>query len=147
LQKSEEKKWSTITSENIKVKKKAIYLSVNLITHCLLQSILMRWRWSNMITVKSNKNEKDENLYSTVRYNFTWLKEKLLTLSLLKMKNEMSLDVSIEIMSHRLHSMMYQQLKITRSWVHYAIMLFFEAVFAFASTLDKNMTYVSHHYA
>ncbi len=60
-----------IASENIEVKKKAIYSSVNLIMHCLLQLILMRQRRSNMIMTRSDKNEKDENLYLTVRYNLT----------------------------------------------------------------------------
>ncbi len=144
MQKNEEKKQSMITSENVEVKKKAIYSSVNLVTHCLLQSILTRWRWSNVIMIRSDENERSENFYSTVKYNLTWLKEKLLTFSLLKMKNETSLDVNLEIIIHCLCSMMHRQLKMTWNWVHHAIMLSYEAVLAFASTLDENMTCVSH---
>jgi len=147
LQKSKEKKQSMTASENIEVKKKAIYSSVNLITHCLLQSTLTRWRQSNVIIMRSDENEKDESLYSTVKYNFTWLKEKSLTLSLLKMKSEMSLDANVEMMIHRLRSMMHQQLKMTRDWVHHAIVLSHEAMLAFASTLDENTTHVNRRCA
>ncbi len=136
-----------ITSENIKVKKKAIYSSANLITHCLLQLILTRRRWSDVTTIKSDKNERNESLYSTVRYNLTWLREKLFTLSLLKMKSETSLDASIEMMSHRQRSTMHRQLKMTQDWVHHVIMLSYEAVFAFASTLNESTTCVSHRCA
>ncbi len=138
LQKNEEKKWSMIISKNIKVKRRVIYSSVNLIMHCLLQSILTRWRWSNMIIMRSDENEKDKNLYSTVKYNLIWLKEKLLTLSLLKMKSEISFNASIEMMIHHSCSMIHRQLKMMQDWVHHAIMLFYEAVLAFASTLDEN---------
>ncbi len=147
MQKNEEKKQSMIASKNIKVKRKAIYLSANLVMHCLLQSTLTRWRWSNVITTRSDKNEKSENLYSTVKYNFIWLKEKLLTLSLLKTKSETSLNASVEAMIHRLRSMTHQQLKITQDWVHYAIMLSYEVMLAFASMLDESTTHVSHHCA
>ena len=133
-----------ITSENIKVKKKAIYSSVNLVMHCLLQSTLTRWRWSNMMMIKSDKKKRNESLYSTVRYNFTWLKEKSFTFSLLKMKSEMSLDASIETMIHCLRSMMHQQLKMTWNWVHHAIMLSYKAMLAFASMFDESTTCVSH---
>ncbi len=132
-----------IADKNVEVKKKVIYSSANLIMHCLLQSILTRWRWSNMMTTRSDKNERSENFYSTVRYNFTWLKEKLFTLSLSKMKSETSLDASIETMSHRQRSTMHRQLKMTWNWVHHAIMLSHEAVFAFASTFDESTTCVS----
>ncbi len=145
--KNEEKKQSIIASKNIEVKKEVIYLSANLVMHCLLQLILMRRRRSDVMTTRSDKNEKDENLYSTVKYNLTWLRKKLLTLSLSKMKSKTSLDASIEMMSYRLHSMMHQQLKMTWSWVHHAIMLSYEAVFAFASTLDESTTYVNHRCA
>ncbi len=136
-----------IASENIEVKKKAIYSSVNLIMHCLLQLTLTRRRWSNVMTTRSDENERSENLYSTVKYNLIWLKEKSLTLLLLKMKSEISLDASIETMIHRLRSMMHRQLKMTQDWVHHAIMLFHEAVFAFASMLDESTTHVSHRCA
>jgi len=129
------------------VKKEIIYSSMNLIMHCLLQLILMRWRWSDVMTMKSNENKKSKNFYSTVKYNFTWLKEKLLTLSLSKMKNETSFDASVEMMNHHSCNMMHQQLKMMQSWVHDAIMLFFEAVFIFASTLNENMTCMNHHCA
>ncbi len=143
LWKNEEKKRSMIASKNIEVKGKAIYSSVNLVTYCLLQSILIRRRWSNMMTTRSDKDERDKSLYSTVKYNLTWLKEKLLTLSLSKMKSEMSFDASVEMMNHYLCSMMHRQLKMTQDWVHHAIMLSYEAVFAFASTLNENTTCVS----
>ncbi len=130
-------------NENIKVKKKVIYLSVNLVMHCLLQLILMRWRWSDMTTIRSDENERDESFYLTVKYNFTWLKEKLLTFSLSKMKSEMSLDASVETVNHHSRSMMHQQLKMMQDWIHHAIMLFHEAVFAFASMFDESTTYVS----
>ncbi len=136
-----------IANENVKVKRKAIYSLVNLIMHCLLQSTLTRWRRSNMMMTRSDKNEKNKNLYSTVKYNFTWLKEKLLILSLLKMKSEMSLDANVEIMIHHLHSMMHRQLKMTRNWIHHAIVLSYKAMLAFASTLDESTTYVSRHCA
>ncbi len=132
-----------ITSENIEVKKKAIYLSVNLVTHCLLQSILTRWRWSNVMITRSDKDERDESLYSTVKYNLTWLREKLLTLSLSKTKNETSLDASVEMINHRLRSTMHRQLKMTWDWVHHIIVLSYEAVLAFASTLNENTTHVN----
>ncbi len=136
-----------IASKNVEVKKKAIYSSANLITHYLLQLIFTRWRWSDVMTTRSDKNEKDENLYSTVRYNLTWLREKLLILSLSKMKSETNLDASVETRSYHSCSMMHQQLKMTQNWVHHAIMLSYEAVFAFASTLDESTTYVSHRCA
>jgi len=129
------------------VKKRVIYLSVNLVTHCLFQSTFTRWRWSNVTMMRSNKNERNENLYSTVKYNLTWLREKSLTFSLLKMKSKTSLDASIKIMIHRLHSMMHWQLKMTQDWVHHAIMLSYEAMLAFASTLDENTTCVNHRCA
>ncbi len=72
------------------------------------------------------------------------MREKLLTLSLSKMKSKMSLDASVEMMSHRLRSMMHQQLKMTQDWIHHVIMLSYEAVLAFASMLDENTTCVSH---
>ena len=147
LWKSKEKKWSMIASKNIEVKRKAIYLLMNLIMHCLLQLILIRQRWSDVMMIRSDKNEKDKSLYSTVKYNFIWLKEKLLTLSLLKTKSETSLNASVEAMIHRLRSMTHQQLKITQDWVHYAIMLSYEVMLAFASMLDESTTHVSHHCA
>ncbi len=113
--------------------------------HYLLQSRFTRWRWSNVMITRSDKDEKDENLYSTVKYNLTWLREKLLTLSLSKMKSETSLNASIEIMNHCQRSMMHWQLKMTWSWVHHAIVLFHEAILAFASTLDEDTTCVNHH--
>ena len=143
LQKNEEKKWLMIASENIEVKREAIYLSVNLIMHCLLQSTFTRWRWSNVMITRSNKNEKDESLYSIVKYNLTWLKEKSLTLSLLKMKSKMSFNASIETIIHHLHNMMHRQLKMTQDWVHHAIILSHEAMLAFVSMLDESMTHVS----
>ncbi len=133
-----------IISENIKVKKKAIYSSVNLVMHCLLQSILTRQRRSNMMMMRSDENERNENLYSTIRYNLTWLKEKLLTLLLSKTKNETSLDASIETMSHHQRSMTHRQLKMTQDWVYHIIMLSYEAVLAFASMFNENSTHVSH---
>ncbi len=144
LQKSKEKKWSTITNKNVEVKKEAIYSSMNFVMHCLLQSTFTRWRWSNVMMMRSDKNEKDESFYSTVRYNLTWLKKKSLTFSLLKTKNETSLDASVEMIIHCLRSMMHQQLKMTWSWVHHAIMLSYKAVFTFASIFNKNTTCVSH---
>ena len=133
-----------IANENVEVKRKAIYSSVNLVTHCLLQSTLTRRRQSNMMITRSDKNEKDENFYSIVRYNFTWLKEKSLILSLSKMKSETSLDASIETMIHCSRSIMHRQLKMMRDWVHHAIMLSHEAMLTFASTLDESTTCVSH---
>ncbi len=118
-----------------------------LISNSLLQSIFTRWRWSNMMMTRSDENERNENLYSTVKYNLTWLREKSLTLSLSKTKSEMSLDASVETMIHRLHSMMHRQLKMTQDWVHHAIMLSHEAMLAFASTLDESMTHVSRRCA
>jgi hypothetical protein len=85
------------------VKKKAIYSLMNLVMHCLLQMILTRWRWSNAMMTRSD--EKNENLYSTVRYNLTWLKKKLLTFSLSKTKNKKSSSIDVETMIHRLHDM------------------------------------------
>ncbi len=93
---------------------------------------------------RSDENEKDENLYLIVRYNFTYWKEKLLTLSLLKTKSETSLDANIKTMNYCQRSTMHQQLKMTWSWVHHVIMLFYEAVLAFASMLNESKTYVSH---
>ncbi len=130
-------------SENIEVKRKAIYSSMNLIMHCLLQLKLTRWRRSDVMMMKSDKNEKSESLYLTVKYNLIWLRKKLFTFSLLKMKSEMSLDANVETISHHQRSMMHQQLKMMQDWIHHAIMLFHEAVFTFASTLDENTTYVS----
>jgi len=127
------------------VKRRTIYSSVNLIMHCLLQLILTRWRWNDVMMMKSDENERSKNFYSTVKYNFTWLRKKLLILSLLKMKSKMNLDVSIEMMNHHSRSMMHWQLKMTWSWVHHAIVLLFKTVFAFASMLDENMTCVNHH--
>ena len=136
-----------ITSKNIKVKKKVIYSSVNLIMHCLLQSRLTRWRQSDVMTIRSDENERSENFYLTVKYNLTWLKEKLFTLSLLKMKSKTSLDASVETMNHHQRSMIHRQLKMTWDWVHYAIVLSHEAVLAFASTFDENTTCVSRRCA
>jgi len=85
------------------VKKKAIHSLMNLVMHCLLQMILTRWRWSNAMMTRSD--EKNENFYSTVRYNLTWLKKKLLTFSLSKTKNKKSSSVDVETMIHRLHDM------------------------------------------
>ena len=133
-----------IANKNVEVKEETIYSSVNLITHCLLQSILTRWRRSDATMTRSDKDEESENLYSIVKYNLTWLKEKLLTLSLLKTKSKTSLDASVEVMNHCSRSTMHQQLKMMWSWVHNAIVLFFEAVFAFASTLNENITHVSY---
>ena len=99
------------------------------------------------MTTRSDKNEKDENFYSTVKYNLTWLKEKSLTLSLSKTKSKMSLDANVETIIHCLCSIMHQQLKMTQDWVHHVIMLSYEAVLAFASTLNESTTYVSHHCA
>jgi len=127
------------------VKKEAIYLSVNLVTHYLLQIILTRWRWSDVMMMKSDK--KDENFYLTIKYNLTWLKEKLFTLSLLKMKSEKSLSVNIETMIHYLHDMMHQNLKMTWNWVHHVIMLLFKAMLAVASMLDENTACVNYHCA
>ena len=135
-----------IADKNVKVKEKIIYSLMNLIMHCLLQSIFIKWRWSDMMMMKSDKNEKNESLYSTVKYNLTWLKEKLFTFSLLKIKSEMNLDVNIEMMNHHLRSIMHWQLKMMQDWVYDIIMLFFEAVFAFASTLNESTTCVNHHY-
>ena len=120
---------------------------MNLVTYCLLQSILTRWRRSDVTTTRSDENEKSENLYSTVRYNLTWLREKLLTLLLSKMKSETSLDASVEAMSHHQRSTTHRQLKMTRSWVHHVIMLSHEAVLAFASTLDESTTRVNRRCA
>ncbi len=136
-----------IADKNVEVKREAIYSSVNLVTHCLLQLILTRRRWSDMMITRSDKNERNESLYSTVKYNLTWLREKLLTVSLSKTKSETSLDASIEMMNHYQRSMMHWQLKMTQDWVHHVIMLSHEAVLAFASTLDESTTHVSHHWA
>ncbi len=136
-----------IIDKNIEVKAETIYSSANLVTHCLLQSILTRWRWSNVMMIRSDKDEKSKSLYSTVKYNLTWLREKLLTLSLSKMKSKTSLNAIVEMMNHHLCSMMHQQLKMMQDWVYDAIMLFFEAVFAFASTLNENTTYVNRRCA
>ncbi len=57
------------------MKKKVIYLSANLVMHYLLQSILTRQRWSDMMMTRSDENEKDESLYSTVKYNLTCWEE------------------------------------------------------------------------
>ena len=85
------------------MKKKAIYSLMNLVMHCLLQMILTRWRWSNAMMTRSD--EKNENFYSTVRYNLTWLKKKLFTFSLSKTKNKKSSSVDVETMIHDLHDM------------------------------------------
>ncbi len=136
-----------IASENIEVKKKAIYSSANLIMHCLLQLTFTRRRRSDVMTTRSDKNKKDESLYSTVRYNLTWLREKSLTLSLSKTKSETSLNANVEIMIHRLRSTMHWQLKMMWSWVHHAIVLSHEAVLAFASMLNENTTHVNRRCA
>ncbi len=136
-----------IADENVKVKEETIYSLANLIMHYLLQLILTRQRWSNATTMRSDENERDKNFYSTVKYNLIWLKEKLLILSLSKMKNEMSLDASIETMSHCLRSTTHQQLKMTWNWVHDAIMLLFKAVLTFASMLNESTTHVNHRCA
>ncbi len=136
-----------IASENIEVKKKVIYSSANLITHCLLQSRFTRWKQSDVMMTRSDENERSKNLYSTVKYNLTWLREKLLTLSLSKTKSETSLDASVETMNHHQRSIMHWQLKMTQDWVHHAIMLSHEAVLAFASMLDESTTCVNHRCA
>ncbi len=147
LQATQVLRWNVdeIASKNVEVKRKAIYSSVNLIMHCLLQIILTRWRWSNIMMMRSDKRNK--NFYSTVKYNLTWLREKLLTLSLLKTKSEKSLSVDVKMMIHCLHDMMHWNLKMTWDWVHHAIVLLFEAMLAFASILDENTTHVSYHCA
>ena len=96
-----------IANKNIEVKEEVIYSLVNLVMHYSLQLILTRWRWSDIIMIRSDENEKDESLYSIVKYNFTWLKEKLFIFSLLKMKSETSLDASVEMMNHHSRSMMH----------------------------------------
>ena len=53
--------------------------------------------------------------------------------------SKLDLMISLDIM--------HWNLKMMWSWVHHAIVLFFEAVLAFASTLDENTTCVSHHCA
>ena len=112
--KNEEKKQSMIASKNVEVKKKVIYSSANLIMHCLLQLILTRWRWSDVMMIKSDENERNENLYSTVKYNLTCWERKLLALSLSKMKNEIISNVSDEMLSHHSRSMIHHQLKKAR---------------------------------
>ncbi len=134
-----------IASKNTKMKRRVIYSSMNLITHCLLQSILTRQRRSNVMITRSDKDKRSENFYSTVKYNLAWLREKLLTFSLSKTKSKTSLDASVETMNHRLCSMMHRQLKMTWDWVHHAIMLSHEAVFTFASTLNESTTYVNYY--
>ncbi len=109
--KSKEKKWSMIASKNVEVKRKAIYLLMNLIMHCLLQLILTRQRWSDVMMIRSDENEKDKSLYSTVKYNLTCWEEKPLTFSLSKMKSEIISSVSNEMLNHHLRSMMHHQLK------------------------------------
>ncbi len=107
----------------------------------------MRRRWSDAMMTRSDKNEKNKSLYSTIKYNLIWLREKLLTFSLSKMKSKMSLDASIEVMNHCLRSMMHWQLKMMQDWVHNVIVLFCEVILAFASTLNESTTCVSHHCA
>ena len=97
--------------------------------------------------MRSDENERSESLYSTVRYNLTCWEEKLFTLSLLKMKSKMGLDASVEVINHHQRSMTHRQLKMTWDWAHYAIMLSYEAVLAFASTLDESTTCVSYRCA
>ncbi len=97
--------------------------------------------------MRSDENERSESLYSTVRYNLTCWEEKLFTLSLLKMKSKMSLDASVEVINHHQRSMTHWQLKMTWDWAHHAIMLSYEAVLAFASTLDESTTCVSYRCA
>ncbi len=113
LWKNEEKKQLMIASENVEVKKRAIYSSVNLITHCLLQLILTRQRWSDVMITKSDEDEKSKSFYSTVKYNLTCWEKKLLTFSLSKIKSKMILNVSNEMLNHYLCSAMHHQLKKT----------------------------------
>ncbi len=120
---------------------------MNLITHCLLQSILTKQRWSNMMITRSDKDKRSEHFYSTIKYNLTWLKKKLLTFSLSKMKSKTSFNASVETMNYHLCSMMHRQLKMMWDWVYHAIMLSYEAVFTFASTLDESTTCVNYHCA
>ncbi len=60
-----------IADENIEVKEKIIYSSINLIMHCLLQMIFMKWSWSDVTMTRSDENEKDESFYLIVKYNLT----------------------------------------------------------------------------
>jgi len=56
-------------------------------------------------------------------------------------------SMSDEMLSYRSRSVMHHQLKKTRDYIHHVIVLFFEAMLAFASTFNENTTHVNCHYA
>ncbi len=73
LWKSKEKKQLMIASKNVEVREKAIYSSMNFIMHCLLQLILTRWRWSNIMMMRSDKNERNKistQLLNTISHDW-----------------------------------------------------------------------------